>query len=536
MGSLSQSNVFGPPTAEPEQPPDSLVAGVTAAMAPGSSPGTRRIQELLAAAVDHVRDAVCLTTGDLDHGPCIIHVNPAFTALTGYAREEIVGQTPYILHGPATEQAPLERLMEGMRGGRPVTAEVTNYTRGGREFIMRVSVVPIRGRSGEVTHFLGLLRDATSEHTALASSQMTEAMLQQTTDAVITVDARGRVIYANPAALALTRRTALELIGLRVRDTGLTPRKLRVYREIITTLQVHPEWRGEYESSARDGDSRRLAVSVTRVNTGDFSTRYVIDVRDVTRERHLEQIAEATNLVENMGYVFASLRHELGNPINSIKTALTVLRQNVRTLPRERVEDYLDRVLSETARVEYLLRSLQSFNTTSRPTLEPLPVGPFLERFANMVRHDAIKRGVALTLAVDDEVGAAIADPRALHQVMLNLLTNAFDAVEGRPSPRIRLAARRGSSRVRIMVSDNGAGIPARVRERLFQPFQTTKPKGNGIGLAITRKLVTLMHGTITLDASTGWETTFVITLDGDIPDGERRTPTLWPPSNRFGR
>ena len=493
--------------------------------------------DLLAAVVEHVRDAVCLTTSDLEDGPTIIHVNAAFTAMTGYERADVLGRTPYLLHGPATDPSVLARLRENLRAGHQATAELVNYRRDGSEFWVRLCVTPIRDGRGAVTHHLGLLRDATEERAAEATGQIYLAVLQQTTDAVAIVDECGQLTYVNAAVVALTGRTSAELLGRSVRATGLTPRRLRVYREIIAALETQREWRGEYESSTRSGESRRLAVSVTRVDTVDSATSFAVDARDVTHERRLEYIAEATNLMENVGYVFASLRHELGNPINSIKIALTVLRQGLASMPRERVEDYLDRVLAETGRVEYLLRSLQSFNTMHRPTLEPVPVAPFVERFCAMVRQDVSRRGVALAIEVDDDIGAAIADPSALHQVMLNLITNALDALAGHPAPRIRIGARRGASHVRLFVSDNGRGIPADQRERIFQPFHTTKPKGTGLGLAITRKLVTLMRGTIALEPSHTRETTFAVTLDAaDAAQSERRPPTLWPPSNRSGR
>jgi PAS domain S-box-containing protein len=498
----------------------------------GFSNGVARpTPELLAAIVDHVREAVCLTTADLDGGPHIVHVNPAYTAITGYALEEVVGRTPRILQGPATDRTALASLKQGMREGRRVSADVVNYRRDGSALLMRISVVPILDRAGAVTHYLGLLRDAAEERAAEVTGQIFRAALEQATDALAILDERGNVSYANSAALALACLSASRILGRSARASGLTPRRLRVYREILTALSVGREWRGEYESSGRWGEPRRLDVSVTRVDTGDPHASYVVDARDVTHQRRLEYIAEATNLVENVGYVFAGLRHELGNPINSIKTALTVLRQNLWTMPRERAEDYLDRVLLELGRVEYLLRSLQSFNTLHRTTLETVPIAPFLKNFARMVAEDVSRRGVSLAVEVDDDVGAAIADPRALHQVMLNLVTNALDALAGRRQPLIRLAAQRGASHLRLTVSDNGPGIPPGQRDRLFKPFHTTKPKGTGLGLAITRKLITLMRGTIDIDAGLGWATTFTVTLDAaGPPDLQRRFATQRPP------
>jgi PAS domain S-box-containing protein len=488
----------------------------------------------LAAVAGSLHDSVCITTPDLQTGPFIVYVNEAFTRLTGYAAEEVIGKTPRLLQGPRTSRAELERLKRELAAGRSFSGRTINHRRDGSEFLMAWYVVPLRDRDGRVSHYLGVQRDATDEQNREALAQLFLAAFEHTTDAIMILDEAGRVLHANSACVSMVGASPTEIAGRSVRETGLVPRRLRVYREMLAALTEQPEWHGEYETSARRGEPRRVAVSVTRVSTMAPEPRFVVDVRDVTHQRRLEYIADAANLVENVGYVFAGLRHELGNPINSIKTALTVVRQSLWTLPRDRVEDYLDRVLQEVGRVEYLLRSLQSFNATHRPVLEPVPIGPFLARFATILRPDLEGRGVVLVREVDEGAGAAIADARALHQVLLNLLTNALDALAGRPAPRIRLAARRRGAHVLLVVADNGPGIAPERRTHVFKPFHTTKLKGTGLGLAITRKLVTLMHGTIELDASGSGETVFTVTLDAaEVPESARPPGTLRPPPPR---
>jgi PAS domain S-box-containing protein len=360
------------------------------------------------------------------------------------------------------------------------------------------------------------------------------AAFEQTTDVIIILDAAGRVLHANPACLALVGGSAREIMGRSVRETGLVPRSLRVYREIIAALVEESEWHGEYEASGRRREPRRLAVSVTSTSNVEPEPRFVVSARDVSDQRRLEYIADAENLVANFGYVFAGLRHELGNPINSIKSALTVVRQGLWTLPPDRVETYLDRVLQEVARVEYLLRSLQNFNATQPSVLEPVPIGAFLARFSSIIRPDVESRGVSLECVVDEPSATVSADPRALHQVLLNLLTNALDALAGRAEPRIQIAARRRGAHLLLIVSDNGAGIAPDRRPHVFKPFHTTKHKGTGLGLAITRKLVTLMHGTIELGPTGTGETVFTVTLDAaDVPETARARRSVQPPALR---
>lgn len=495
-----------------------------------SSPAAGLDLSTLSAVAVGLRDSVCITDADLEHGPRIVYVNDAFTRLTGYEAAEVIGRSPRLLQGPRSSRVELDRLRRDLAAGREFQGETINYRRDGSEFTMGWYVIPVRDQAGRITHYFGVQRDVTSTRRGEAASQLFRAAFDHTMGVMIILDEAGQIQHANAACLAMVGAARSEIVGQTARAIGLAPRRLRVYREIIRSLADDDVWCGEYESSARHGEPRRLSVSITRVHTRDPAPCYVVDARDVTHQRRLEYIAEATNLVENVGYVFAGIRHELGNPVNSIKTALTVVRQSLGTLSRERVEDYLDRVLQEVARVEYLLRSLQSFGATHRPVLEPVPVVPFLSRFATIIRPDVERRGVTLTLAAEEPTLCMVADARALHQVMLNLLTNALDALVGRAAPRIRILAGRRGPHVVLSVTDNGAGIPLARRGHLFKPFHTTKHKGTGLGLAITRKLVTLMRGTIELEHVNPGETTFTVTLDAEAAEGGRASSTSWPP------
>ncbi len=360
-------------------------------------------------------------------------------------------------------------------------------------------------------------------------AQLSMAFLETTSDAVAVLDEKGLIVYANTSMASMLGCAGTTLLGQHVRTTGLAPSRTRSYLDVVRTLRQEGKWSGEYDAVTHGGEIRRLMVSVTAVAPSGGEPQFLAVVRDVTHQRRLEYIAEATNLVENVGYLFASLRHELGNPINSIKTAVWMLRDTIRDMPPERAERYLDRVLQEVGRVEYLLKSLRSLSATERPTLDQVPIAQFLLDFTRILRPEAESRGVTLTVHCDDDVGAATADPRALHQVLLNLVTNALDAVEQTPNSRVHISVTRGTH-VKITVTDNGKGISPERRSDVFKPFHTTKAKGTGLGLAICRRLITLMRGTIDLEASHEGETTFAVVLDAtDMPqkEVEIREPTM---------
>jgi diguanylate cyclase (GGDEF)-like protein/PAS domain S-box-containing protein len=117
---------------------------------------------LLADAMRHVREAVLVTTADLDPpGPAIVYVNEGFCRMTGYAREEVIGKTPRFLQGPKTDRFELDRLRRQLSLGEPFEGEIVNYRKDGSEYVIEWYVVPLRNTAGEITHWMASERDAT---------------------------------------------------------------------------------------------------------------------------------------------------------------------------------------------------------------------------------------------------------------------------------------------------------------------------------------------------------------------------------------
>ncbi len=220
-----------------------------------------------------------------------------------------------------------------------------------------------------------------------------------------------------------------------------------------------------------------------------------IIIRDITERSRLESIAEAVNSMDNISYVFSGIRHELGNPINSIKMTLSVLKRNLSEYSPEAVEKFVDRAMTEISRVEFLLQALKSFSIFEKPEIQNVPLDDFMTRFIALVGNDLHQSEITIGKAVESNVKTVSADPRLLHQIMLNLITNASDALQGREHPKINIRAIKQDGLVAIIVEDNGCGMSKEAQASLFKPFYTTKTRGTGLGLMITLKMVTLMKG-----------------------------------------
>ena len=236
-------------------------------------------------------------------------------------------------------------------------------------------------------------------------------------------------------------------------------------------------------------------------------------IRDITEKSRLESIAQAVNMMDNIGFIFSGIRHEIGNPLNSLKMALSVLKDSSEPPSPEMLKAYLDRSLTDIGRIEYLLRSLKTFTMHERIELKDLSLVEFMDRFISLVERDFHSHGIRIRTEIALNLPPVRIDERALQQALLNLFSNAADALEGQPAPEIRLRAEVRSPLICLSVTDNGRGISAEQQKHLFQPFNTSKAEGNGLGLVITRKLLAMMNSDIELTSRPEQGTTATLRL-----------------------
>lgn len=267
------------------------------------------------------------------------------------------------------------------------------------------------------------------------------------------------------------------------------------------------------ESEARDNQlavgSRLIGYSFYR--SGDFVWTFL---RDITERLRLEGIAESVEWMNSLGYVFLAVRHELGNPVNSIKTAVSVLRRGLDRFPKERVEEYLEWIENEVGRVETLLWSLKNFSIFEEPMMQAVEMAPFFESFRRLALPDLQARGISFTMELAPRLPMASADPRALQQILINLLANATDALDGQSEPSIGIRVSRENEQISVAVEDNGPGVSEENLARLFTPFFTTKEKGSGLGLVIVKKMVVRMNGTIRAERVSSGGTRLIFTIE----------------------
>ena len=243
--------------------------------------------------------------------------------------------------------------------------------------------------------------------------------------------------------------------------------------------------------------------------TGALRERNVELVRSYESVSRLRETAARAQQLAAVGQTMANVAHQIGTPLNLVSGHVQLLQHEISDPAIRRrlviVEEQIDRVV---ATVRGLLERARPLGDR-----QPVRIDAVISRMGDAMRARAGSNGVKLDLEVPASLGSVAADEAQLELALLNLVTNALDAMP--TGGTLTLAASNAGDRVRIEVRDTGAGIDSAVLPRIFEPWVTTKPagRGTGLGLSITRDLVTSLGGTIAVSTSQGRGTTFTIEL-----------------------
>lgn len=345
-------------------------------------------------------------------------------------------------------------------------------------------------------------------------------ILRNIRSGVLTVDVEGRLLYANPMAeqlleLDLTRRfghpivdaissAAPELAYAIRRSIGDRVRTTRAEAMVTTATRQYPIG---VTTTYTEGDGLRT----NRTTTAIFQ-----DISDVKRMEVLRLRAER---LEGVAELSAALAHEIKNPLASIRSATEQLSRVKHVTPDERTLTAL--VMRESDRLSRLLSEFLDFAKVRVARAEQVNVGNIVRDAAQLAdSHPDRRAGVRMVCTVPDEPIIVEGDVDLLHRAVFNLALNAVQASPPEGEVRIDLESLGGdqiplgfeAGSIAVRVTDQGPGIPADIRPRLFDPFVTTKPGGSGLGLAVVHRAIEAHRGLVYFD-SVGRGTRFTVIL-----------------------
>ena len=256
---------------------------------------------------------------------------------------------------------------------------------------------------------------------------------------------------------------------------------------------------------ARTGRSIGFTLSLVRDALGAVSGAALF-FRDLTRVEQLEERERLRDRLAALGEMAAAIAHEVKNPLAGIEVMAGLLKRRLSDNPE--AQSMLADIIGEAKMANAIVLEVLDFVRPVRLQVEDVSVGALLQDSLLMADSLVPRRGVAVSVDVADDLPPVQGDGHQLRQVFTNLLTNAFEALDGQGRLVVRAIALERlplpqspdhpqGAGVELTVTDDGPGIPEAMRERIFSPFFTTKPRGSGLGLAIVRKVIDAHEGRI---------------------------------------
>ena len=218
----------------------------------------------------------------------------------------------------------------------------------------------------------------------------------------------------------------------------------------------------------------------------------------------MEHTGSNKDLVENLEQILSTLRHEVGNSVNSLKITLDVLRENYDRFDDEKRKDYLKRGSDLIARQVKLIEAMKSYSRFDVKEQEEISFHSFWEQFLTTASNKLKGCNIRLMHDLELEPCLIMGNSKAIHQALTNILDNAMESVEGVEDPTIELKAAKDNDSVMILMKDNGSGIEKKNMQKIFAPLFATKQGKMGMGLPIARRLLSKMDGRIEIESPSG--------------------------------
>lgn len=450
-------------------------------------------------------------------------VNSAFERVTGYKLREVRGKQPAdFLNGPRSDQQTTRRIADAMERGEGVSAQIVNYSKTGREYLVELSIAPVLDEDGQIANFIAVERDISDRDRA--QRRLQEA-LEAIENPICVFDEREVLVAFNEAYRKFGSRygvkardgaTLTTLIGQAV-DGGMFDATGRGRDAAIAARLA--EWRTAQraEKIIEYGDGASVLLREVRTTSGD-----TVSVRtDVTELTEARRKAEAATDAKSR--FLAAISHEVRTPMNGVITmAELLLESKVTQDQRAGLELISQSGQSLVTIINDILdfSKLEAGKMTIRP--EPFDLVDGVEEVCALLAPTAAERGLECAFDFDPEAPRFfVGDMGRIRQIVTNLMGNAIKFT-GTGSVRVRVTARAAGdmAEVAIEVIDTGVGISESELESVFAPFEQAEnagavrlQEGTGLGLSISRQLASIMGGEVTAMSKPGVGSTFTLSL-----------------------
>jgi len=465
----------------------------------------------------------------LDDEGKFVYLNNRFSPLTGWEKDEWLGQSFLSLIDPSDRKIALEHYQMAHQG-RARIFETKILGNSSEPTVLSFNITPHLER-GSIVGSIGIARDVTEkkkmESEILDLKNFNESIIQSMEAGLLTTDLEGKITSLNAGAEKILGWKSVKVVGKQIK-TVLKP-------DEVDYLLSNPPLPGtlpysrETELTVKTGKKIAIGFTATdRIDNKGKKVGTIVSFRDISELKQMQSEVIRMDRLASLGVLASGIAHELKNPLAGIKTMAQACEEEFDE--EDSRQEYLTRIVRQVNRLDDLLKTFFAFARPKPPDRKSHKLSEIAREVSNLVSKKLSNCGITYSEDFEDGIPQVMVDSQQIQQVFLNLILNSVDAMPN--GGQFKFTARKGSnlesglvpkrsighvkgqeSFVEVKCADTGEGIDSKKLETIFDPFYTTKPNGLGLGLSIVYRIVQEHGGDIRVDSQIGQGTTFTITL-----------------------
>ena len=460
----------------------------------------------------------------------LLDVNQSAEKLTGFSRKELVGKHQTFIHPSDDSKFYHQEFCKSAERQGSKFTEMLIQTKGGRHVPVEISSGGTIRLGGKRVH-IGIFRDITDrkqkEKALRESEERFRDLVEMLPEAVFEADLEMNLNFANKRALALFGYTQQDMEkGLNGYDMLVPEDRKRALNNTERRLEGEKLEAVEYQGVKKDGTTFPVLLHASPIVHNGIVKGVRGVIVDMSERRQMENRLRQTQKMQAIGTLAGGIAHDFNNILTPviIQTELALLN----TADDGPLRNSLQEVLEAGYRAKSLVKQILTFSREAETKKTPLVVAPIVKEALKLLRS-TLPTTIRIEKQLEEETGNVLADPTQIHQVLMNLCTNAAHAMrETGGVLKVSLseidvdgdAAQQHQSidpgrYVRLTVADTGHGIDPSLKERIFEPFFTTKDRaeGTGMGLSVVHGIVKSYDGSISVESGVDQGSTFTILL-----------------------